>query len=322
MPRVDIALWRVDSVVLPNGTPQQKLDSLRDQIDLAFQHKPASDLRIFAVAEFYFMNANKGESGIRWYTKSEKDTVVNGLLALSRSHGGILLVGGTVCWAETKKKVRLSKRTHWHVYNEAPVAYNGVLLNMHRKRYGGGETGGSDNLRLYQARRGNIDRTVTVRAQQDNPDGTARYEQRTDDRPLDDIHTLSGSTIKGGTEAAAPGIKAASERYEDRIHFESGTGSGGFRLADLNLTGGVEVCQDHNQEVLKTTLPQPCNLHILVSNTVGYKESSVYLANPGLFVHCDPGNKARAVLNNGALVEVDDGQWHTANKLALLTVNV
>jgi len=322
MPSVSVALWRVNSVLLPNGTPQSKLKAMRDQIDVAFQSKPAADLRIFMAAEFYFMNANQGENDIRWYTKAEKDLVVTQLKAMSRDHGGILLVGGTICWAETRKKWKLNKKKHWYVYNEAPVIYNGDLLVMHRKHNSGGEVSASDNLRLYKARRGAVDRTTNIRGA-DNPDGTAHYEQDVRNDPFDQIHSLKGQKIKQGTLAVAPGVDQAYERYENRIHYEGGTGSGGFTVPNLNLTGGVEVCQDHNLTVLKNSLPLAAALHLLTSNTVGYQQASVHLADPGLFLHCDPGNKARAVLNQGGLTDVADADWDTSDdKLPTLTVNL
>ena len=322
MTSVNVALWRVNSVQLPNGTPQSKLKSLSDQIDVAFKGKPAVDLRIFVVAEFYFMNCNGGESGIRWYTNDEKNAVVTQLQALSKNYGGILLVGGTICWAETKKKWKLKKKKHWYVYNEAPVIYNGITLNMYGKHLGGGEVSASDNLRLYKARRGAIDRTINVRSAQDNPDGTARYEQQVRNDPLDSIHSMKGQKIKQGTLAVAPGVDTAYERYEDRIHFKPGSTSGAFKLNDLNLTGGVEVCQEHNQAVLKTTMAQAGNLHILTANSVSYNAASVHLADPGLFIHCDPLEKARAVINNGGVTDVADTAWDDCNgSLAQASLN-
>lgn len=323
MTSIQIALWRVNSVQLPNGTPQSKLKALGDQIDVAFGGKPPGDLRIFVVAEFYFMNNNGGESDIRWYTKAEKDTVVTQLQALSRKHSGILLVGGTICWAETRKKWKLSKKKNWYVYNEAPVIYNGQTLNMYGKHLGGGEVSASDNLRLYQARRGTIDRTINIRSAQDNTDGSAKYEQQQRTGTLDEIHSLKGQTINKGTLAVAPGIDTAYERYQDRIHFKPGSKSGEFKLSDLNLTGGVEICQEHNQQILQNTMAQAGNLHILTSNSVGYNQASVHLDNPGLFIHCDPLQKARAVINNGNVTDVADTDWDDCNgTLAQVTLNI
>ncbi len=323
MTAINVALWRTDSVQLPNGTPATKLKSLGDQIDVAFSGKTPGDLRIFVIAEFYFMNNNSGEASIRWYTKDEKKTVVTSLQAFSRRHGGILLVGGTICWAETKKKWKLNRKKNWYVYNESPVIYNGILLNMYGKHLGGGEVSASDNLRLYKARRGDFDRTINVRSEDDNPDGTAKYEQRIDQSPVDQIYSLKGQKLNKGMLAVAPGVDTAYERYEDRIHFKPGTTSGAFKLADLNLTGGVEVCQEHNQAILKSTTPLARNLHILTSNSVGYVPTSVHLANPGLFVHCDTKQKARAVTNLGVLKEVDDNAWDDCNaELARLSINI
>lgn len=320
MPSVDIALWRVDSAVMPNGTPQSKLKALGDQVRAAFDSKPLPDLRIFMVAEFYFMNADRGQGGIRWYSKADKDAVVSGLLGMSKDHGGVLIVGGSVCWADCTTRRTLSKRTIWNVYNEAPVTYKGQLLAMHRKHFGGGEAGASDNLRLFEARRGAIDRTVTVR-KDDNLDGTARYEQITETKPLDELSALHTTMIKKGTELAAPAFKEAFDRYDNRIRFTGGTGSGAFHLSDLNLAGGVEICQDHNLSVLKKSVPNPCDLHLLTSNTVSYAPASVHLAKNGLFVHCDPQNKPLAVINNGSLSAIDDTQWDQSRG-ALAVVNV
>ena len=153
MPALSIAVWRENAERLPNGIPTARVADLFNQISMAFR-TTGNGFRIFMCSEFFFMNANRGEDDVRWYTKKQKTEVIEALKSLSRRYRGILLVGGTICWAESSKKP--FSKTDWRVYNEAPVCYNGHLLKLYRKRLPGGEVIIFFLLRLDECIQGNI----------------------------------------------------------------------------------------------------------------------------------------------------------------------
>jgi hypothetical protein len=284
MPALSIAVWRENAERLPNTVPANRVNELFNQITMAFR-TTGNGFRIFVCAEFFFMNANRGEDDIRWYTKKQKIETVEGLKSLSRGYRGILLVGGTICWAESRKKP--FSKTEWRVYNEAPVCYNGNLLELYRKRLPGGEVMNSDALRIYRNRKGNIDRTFTARIA-DSDDGLPQYAEQSDTRSLDALSSHVGAKIKKGTEYEAPGVQSAYEQYADRIDFIQGTDEGSFRIPGTGFTGGVEICQEQNSATLKkTSALGPTNFHLLTSNSVSPTNGNENIADPGYFVHAD-----------------------------------
>ena len=303
------------------------MTSLENQITLAFNTVNDTRFHVFVVPEFYFMNGNRGEDSIRWYTRDERDQVIAGLKQHSKRYPRFLLAGGTICWAETTGG--MVRRVQWNIYNEAPVCYNGKLLKSHRKRSAGGEALASDTLRLYAARKGSIDRRVTKRID-DAEDGTAQYQTADELGSLEHLANLTGThkgvVLRNGSHSA-PGIRAAFEHYDPRIHYKPGHGDGSFNIPGTNFNGGIEICQEHNGsngrgELQATSALGETNFHILTSNSVTYREGHENIANPGYFIHCDTQTDPLVIeRGNGGKVRIPEDQWQNVHdKLHVLNL--
>jgi hypothetical protein len=84
------------------------------------------------------------------------------------------------------------------------------------------------------------------------------------------------------------GGKKATAKMEPRIHYESGTGSGAFQVPGIDATFGIEICMEHECQVLKKAVGgDGLDFHLLVSNSVAYHADSVHLREGGYFLYCD-----------------------------------
>ncbi|MBO9790340.1 hypothetical protein [Xanthomonas phaseoli] len=90
---------------------------------------------VFMASEFLFMHAHPAGSGLRWYSKNERDEALRGIAATSRLFGRLLLVGGSICWAKPVSHV--FGKTEWRVRNQVPVCYGGKLISLYGKRLEG-----------------------------------------------------------------------------------------------------------------------------------------------------------------------------------------
>ena len=317
MTNLVFAVWRENTEQLQNETVAQRINALNTQVALVIAQTTPSFI-VFVAAEFIFMHANRAGDGLRWYTPSEKTSAMKALAASSRQFRRLLLAGGTICWA--RKQPHLFGKTEWNVRNDAPVHYNGQRLAVYGKRFGGGEVLEEDSLRLYRQRRGQFDLDTYVR-DADGPGGARVYSRVQAAGDLGSIVRNRDNTVRmgpGGTDVpAAPGIRAAYERYADRVRFRPGTNDGSFAIPGGNFTGGVEVCQEHNGpgQAGRGTLQAnsargPTNFHILTSNSVSHRDGYENLLNPGYFVHCDTANAPKVVrLQGTARSTVPAAQW-------------
>jgi len=296
MTNLVFAVWRENAGHRPNETVAQRIIALNTQIALVVAQTTPSFI-VFVATEFIFMHANAADDCLRWYTPAEKTATMKALAASSRRFRRLLLAGGTICWA--RKQPHLFGKTEWNIRNDAPVHYNGQRLAMYGKRFNGGEVLDEDTLRLYRRRRGQLDLDTYVR-DADGPDGERVYNRVQLTGTLGSIVGNRLNSVRMGADRietpAAPGVRAAFDRYADRVRFTPGASDASFAIPGGNFTGGVEICQEHNGpgQAGRGTLQAnsargPTNFHILTSNTVSHRDGYENLVSPGYFVHCDPG---------------------------------
>lgn len=294
------AVCTEDSTNVANEKVSARLTRLRNHIQRV-QAATTPTFIVFVAPEFMFMHGHAGSDRLRWYSKAERDKTLKGLAAASRLFGRLLLVGGSICWAKTEKN--WGEKTDWVVRNEAPVHYNGNLLALYGKRHGGGEVYAEDTLRLYRARRGVID------LQMYDPNGVDAFGNRLYNiiqatGNMGQLASLTNNTVRrgpgGAALPAAPGINAAKDRYDGRIRFIPGTDEPSFDIPGGTLTGGVEICQEHNLAALQNNSGRGrTNFHLLTSNTVGHNAAHENLVSPGYFVHAKAGCPPELVTLSG-----------------------
>jgi hypothetical protein len=293
MSKLVFAVWRANAETMQNESVASRIDTLNSRVrDVIAATTPS--FIVFVAAEFIFSHANRNAETLRWYTPKERKAALKALAAASRAFNRLLLVGGTICWAEEVSHSRA--KSEWLVRNETPVFYAGQPLTNYGKRFYGGEVYAEDHLRLYKKRRGDFSLDMFVAADTGDT-GERRYDLAQATGNMSTLASEALRTIRGnGNERlpAAPGIKAAVERYKDRVRFEPGASEASFDIPGGNFTGGVEICQEHNgpgqsgRGTLQANSGRgPTNFHILTSNSVSHRPGHENLRSPGYFVHCD-----------------------------------
>lgn len=305
------AVCTEDSTNVANEKVSARLARLRNRIHRV-QAATTPTFIVFVAPEFMFMHGHAGSDRLRWYSKAERDKTLKGLAAASLLFGRLLLVGGSICWARKEKHWR--EKAEWLVRNEAPIHYNGNLLALYGKRHGGGEVYGEDTLRLHRARRGAIDLHMYDPNGVDTS-GNRLYNIIQATGNMSQLASLTNNTVRrgpgGAALPAAPGINSARDRYDGRIRFIPGADEPSFAIPGGTLTGGVEICQEHNlATLLNNSSLGLTNFHLLTSNTVGHNVANENLKSPGYFVHAKAGCPPELVtLINGTRTVFAAAQW-------------
>ncbi|HEL3809046.1 TPA: hypothetical protein UMT89_000357 [Stenotrophomonas maltophilia] len=289
-----VAVWSADSGRMANETVSARLGQLRNHLT-QIVNETVPTFMVFIAAEFLFMHGRSTESSVRWYSPTEINDVLSGLEEISRAFPRTLLVGGTVCWAQAIDP--LFGRTEWHVRNQTPVYYSGMRLVRYGKRPAGAEILAEDALRRHCQRRSSLDRTLYVPGSVDEKDGR-KYESEIAIGSMGYLAGLAKCTVcmgsRGADVPAASGVRKAVKNYAERCRFVLGREEPSFAIPGGSFTAGVEVCQEHNKEMLiVNSALRRTNFHLLVSSTVTSKAASENLRAPGYFTHakagCSPG---------------------------------
>lgn len=326
MPNIGIGVWTVNAERLPNASVSTRLNNLRNMITLAFRQVTA-DVHVFVGTEFYFCNANIGESGIRWYTEDERNEVLRGLADISRMKSRFLLVGGSICWYKTRKSLFGPRR--FEIFNETPVYYNGTQLKLHRKRVPGGEKVAHDTLRVAEALGEVLDRMITTKSFSADNQPFWRTTKH-----LGTLEQLVGErnstyrTPEDERKSSMPDIGRLFDKYDTRIDYIAGTGEGSFSLPNSTFTGGVEVCMEHSMGTFEqTSALGATNFHIVTANTVTCHASErgqtdhTNIADPGIFIHCSAGDAwPTVVTKTGGARTLENGWLDVADLCKVIEV--
>jgi hypothetical protein len=98
-------------------------------------------LPVFEAPEWFFRRSD------RPYLPAEKDQVVNLLASVSASFPNMLIVAGTILWAEGLDNPGVNG-TNIKLYNTAPIVMNGRLQKLYDKKNEGGDTSGYESLNI------------------------------------------------------------------------------------------------------------------------------------------------------------------------------